>query len=99
MCRQVLVGKAEGKSPRGRSKRRWRDNIKTDLQEWNRGHGLGLSGSGQGQVACSSECGNESPVSVKYGSSRLAEELLASQKGLRSVGLIPALDSGAVQKG
>ena len=91
------MGKAEGKSPRGRSTRRW-DDIKTDLQEWNRGHGLGLSGSGQGQVECFSECDNEIPGSVKYGISRLAEELLASQKGLRSVGLIPALDRGAVQK-
>ena len=28
---RVLVGKAEGKSPLGRPKRRWEDNIKMDL--------------------------------------------------------------------
>ena len=30
---RVLVGKPEGKSPLGRSRRRWKDNIKTDIQE------------------------------------------------------------------
>ena len=29
----VLVGKPEGKRPLGRPRRRWKDNIKTDLQE------------------------------------------------------------------
>ena len=29
----VLVGKPEGKRPFGRPRRRWEDNIKTDLQE------------------------------------------------------------------
>ena len=29
----VLVGKPEGKRPLGRPRRRWEDNIKTDLQE------------------------------------------------------------------
>ena len=29
----VLVGKPEGKRPLGRPRRRWDDNIKTDLQE------------------------------------------------------------------
>jgi hypothetical protein len=29
----VLVGKSEGKSPLGRPRRRWEDNIKLDLQE------------------------------------------------------------------
>jgi len=28
-----LVGKREGKRPLGRSRRRWEDNIKVDLQE------------------------------------------------------------------
>jgi len=32
MCR-VLVRKPEGKRPLGRSRRRWEDNIKMDLQE------------------------------------------------------------------
>jgi hypothetical protein len=30
---RVLVGKPEGKSPLGRPKCRWEDNIKIDLQE------------------------------------------------------------------
>jgi len=30
---RVLVGKPEGKKPLGRSRRRWADNIKMDLQE------------------------------------------------------------------
>jgi hypothetical protein len=30
---RVLVGKPEGKRPMGRLRRRWEDNIKTDLQE------------------------------------------------------------------
>ena len=30
---RVLVGKPEGKRPLGRLKRRWEDNIMTDLQE------------------------------------------------------------------
>ena len=34
---RVLVGKPEGKRPLGRPRRRWEDNIKTDLQEVGRG--------------------------------------------------------------
>ena len=30
---RVLVGKPEGKRPRGRNRRRWEDNIKMFLQE------------------------------------------------------------------
>ena len=30
---KVLVGKPEGKRPLGRPRRRWEDNIKSDLQE------------------------------------------------------------------
>jgi len=30
---RVLVGKAEGKRPLGRPRRRWVDNIRLDLQE------------------------------------------------------------------
>jgi hypothetical protein len=32
-CIQGFVGKPEGKRPLGRPRRRWEDNIKTDLQE------------------------------------------------------------------
>jgi len=36
------MGKPEGKSPLGRPRRKWEDNIKMDLQElsWEGGHGL-----------------------------------------------------------
>jgi len=30
---RVLVGKPEGKKPLGRHRRKWKDNIKMDLQE------------------------------------------------------------------
>jgi hypothetical protein len=35
---RVLVEKPEGKRPLGRPRRRWEDNIKTDLQEVRCGH-------------------------------------------------------------
>ena len=42
---RVLVGNPEGKSPLGRPKRRWEDNIKMDLQEggWGRGDWMELA--------------------------------------------------------
>ena len=36
---RVLVGKPEGKRPLGRPRRRWEDNIKSDLQEVGGGRG------------------------------------------------------------
>ena len=43
----VLVGKPEGKKPLGNPRRKWKDNIKMDLQELGcGGHGSGRSGSG-----------------------------------------------------
>jgi len=36
---RVLVGKPEGKRPLGRPRRRWKDNIKMDLQEVGGGRG------------------------------------------------------------
>ena len=36
---RVLVGKPEGRTPRGRSRRRWEDNSKINLREM--GWGLG----------------------------------------------------------
>ena len=38
---RVLVGKPEGNGPLGRPRRRWEDNIKTDLQEVGLGRGMG----------------------------------------------------------
>ena len=42
---KVLVGKPEGKTPLGRPRRRWVDNIRMDLQEVGRGYGdwIGLA--------------------------------------------------------
>ena len=37
---KILVGKAEGKRPLGKPRRRWEDNIKMDLEEV----GIGLWG-------------------------------------------------------
>jgi hypothetical protein len=42
MC-SVLMGKPEGKRPHGRSRHRWEDNIKMDLQEVRCGVWTGLS--------------------------------------------------------
>jgi hypothetical protein len=65
---RVLVGKPERKRPLGRSRHRWEDNIKMDLQKWDVGvwtDGLDRSGSGYGQVAGTCECGNELSGSTK----------------------------------
>jgi hypothetical protein len=39
--------------------------LKWILKQWDGGHGLDRSGSGQGQVAGSCECGNEPSGSIK----------------------------------
>jgi hypothetical protein len=56
---RVLLGKAEGKIPLGKQRRRWEDNIKMDVGEVGWGCGLNSSGSRQGLVASSCEHGNE----------------------------------------
>jgi hypothetical protein len=43
---RALAGRTEGKRPRGRTKRRWMDNIKWLFKKWNGGHGLYWCGSG-----------------------------------------------------
>jgi hypothetical protein len=65
---RALVGKPEGRSLFGRPRRRWEDNIKMDFREigWG-GHGLNVSGSGQGQVASACECGYEPSGCIKCG--------------------------------
>jgi hypothetical protein len=57
---KVLVGKPEGKSPLGRSRRRWEDVIRLDLRE------IGLGGvdwirlsQDRDRVAGCCECGDE----------------------------------------
>jgi hypothetical protein len=37
---RILVGRPEGRQPLGRPRRRWENNIKMDLQDVGRGHGL-----------------------------------------------------------
>jgi hypothetical protein len=39
VVQRVLVGKPEGKRPLGKPRRRWKDNIKVDLQEAGGGYG------------------------------------------------------------
>jgi hypothetical protein len=40
VAHRISVGRPEGKRPLGRPRRRWEDNIKMDLHEVGRGHGL-----------------------------------------------------------
>jgi len=63
----ALVEKTDGKRPLGRPKRRWEENIKTDLQKWGGVCGLDRSGSGYGELAGACECGNEPSGSIKWG--------------------------------
>ena len=42
----VLIGKPEGKRPLVRTRLRWEDNIKMNIQEVGCGHGLDRAGSG-----------------------------------------------------
>ena len=62
---RVLVGKPEGKSPLGRPRRRWEDNIKIDLQE------LGCGGMDWIELAQDRDSWralvNETPGSIKCG--------------------------------
>jgi hypothetical protein len=37
---RILIGRLDGRRPLGRPRRRWKDNIKIDLQEVGWGHGL-----------------------------------------------------------
>jgi len=63
----VLVGKPEGKRQLGRPRRRWVDNIRTDLQEVGRGYMDWIGLAQDRQVADGCECGNEPSSSVKCG--------------------------------
>jgi len=64
---RVLVGKPEGKSPIGRPRRSWEDNIKMKIDDVGWGHGLDRCCSGQGQVAGTCECADKLPGSIKCG--------------------------------
>jgi hypothetical protein len=62
---RVLVGKPDGKRPLGRCRRRWKDNVKIDLQEvgWRAWIGLIWLRIGTG----GGECGNEPSRSINCG--------------------------------
>jgi hypothetical protein len=62
-CR-ILVGKPEGKKPRGSPRRRWVDNIKIDLKR-DRVGWCGLDRTGSGPVEGSCEHGDEPSGSLK----------------------------------
>jgi hypothetical protein len=47
---RVLVGKPQAKRPLGRPRHRWDNNIKMNLYDVGRGHGLDWCGSGVGQL-------------------------------------------------
>jgi hypothetical protein len=64
---RILIGRAEGRRPLGRPRRRWEDNIKLDLKEVGWGHGLDGAGSGYGKVASCFKCGNEPLGFIKCG--------------------------------
>jgi len=64
---RVLVGKPRERRPPERPRRIWEDNIKMDLLDVGRGHGLARPGPGKGQVSGSCECGNEPSSSIKCG--------------------------------
>jgi hypothetical protein len=64
----ILVGRPEGKRPRGRPRLKWEDNIeniKVDLQEVGWGGWTGLIRPRIGQVVGACECGNEASASIK----------------------------------
>jgi hypothetical protein len=61
---RLLVGKPEGKRPRGRPRRRWINNIKIDILEIEWG-GLDWVGLTHVQVESSCELGNEPSGSIK----------------------------------
>jgi hypothetical protein len=65
---RVLVGKTEGKRPPRRPRRRWKDNIKMDLQEVGFG-GMDWIDLTQDRDRCGGtrECGNELSGSIKCG--------------------------------
>jgi hypothetical protein len=82
----VLVWKPEWKSPLGRPKRRWEDNIKMDLEEVGCGVWTGSSWLRMATGGGHCDCGNKPSGSITMrGISWLAANQLASQEGLCSM--------------
>ena len=63
----VLVGKPEGKRTLGRSRRRWENNIKVNLQDVGWDNGLDWFGSEQGQAAGNYKRCNEPSSCIECG--------------------------------
>jgi hypothetical protein len=61
------VRRTERKSPLGRPRCIWEDNIKMGLQEVSWDHGLDCSDSGLREVASFCECGSEPSCAIKCG--------------------------------
>jgi hypothetical protein len=61
---RVLVGKPEEKRPLGRPRRRWKNNIKMDLQEVGGGRGDWMEKQGQAAGTCGYGEGLSSSVNV-----------------------------------
>jgi hypothetical protein len=59
---RVLVGKHEGRTPLGRPRRKWEENIRMDLQEVGC-RGMDWIGLARDRNTC--ECGNEPSGSIK----------------------------------
>jgi len=85
---RALEEKPFPKSPLGRPRLRWENNIKMDFQEVVGGHGLDVCGSGYGQVV--GTCEYRVNLRVPYNAGNVLSSLnrLASQDGLRSMELI-----------
>jgi hypothetical protein len=64
---RVLVEKPEGNRPLGRLRRRWEDNIRTDLQEVGCGNMDWIGLAQDRQVAGNGKCGNEPSGLIKCG--------------------------------
>jgi hypothetical protein len=64
---RVVVGKPEGKRSLGRTRRRWKDNIRMDLQEVGCGGMDWIGLAPDRDVAGNSECGYEPSGSTKCG--------------------------------
>ena len=65
---RVLVGKPEGKRPLGRPRRRWKDNIKMDLQEVGCGDMDWIElAQDRDRWRGTCDCGNERLGSIKCG--------------------------------
>jgi hypothetical protein len=81
------VGKPEGKSPLGRPRRRWEDNINMDLREIGWG-GMDWIYLAQDRDQWRALVNTVMYLLVPLGNYGVAERLVASQEGFRSMELL-----------